>query len=62
MIRTAWKANPSVAVHLADRIKLGSVINEVGQLVKGNPGAAIHCPDALRYLVGDGGPMNKKVH
>jgi len=61
LIRTAWKANPGIAVHLAERIKLSSVVNEISQLIKANPSAAMHCPEALRFLVGDGGPLNKKV-
>ncbi|GAB6030041.1 hypothetical protein CHUAL_005725 [Chamberlinius hualienensis] len=49
--RMAWDLSPSLAVHLPYRIRNSDIlVKEVSRLVKLNPGAVSHIPDALQYL------------
>lgn len=61
MVQTAWKINPAIAVHLVERTKLAAVTNEVSRLVKTQPSAVMDCPEALRFLIGDGGQLHRKA-
>lgn len=38
---------------MAERFKQVAVSNEVSKLVRSNPRSVLHCPEALRFLVGE---------
>ncbi|KAF8320103.1 atypical/PIKK/PI4K protein kinase [Clavulina sp. PMI_390] len=61
LVQTAWKVDPAVAVQLAERVKLSVVAQEVGRLVKSRPALVMDCPEALHFLVGDGGLSHHKA-
>ena len=49
----AWKIDPAVAVHLAERFKQSIVRNEVAKHIKADPKAALDVAEALSFLLGD---------
>ncbi|XP_055594149.1 phosphatidylinositol 4-kinase alpha isoform X1 [Uranotaenia lowii] len=50
--RLAWSYNPALAIYLPQRIRNAETIeDEVTRLVCSDPLAAIHIPEALKYLV-----------
>ena len=52
VVRTAWRVNPAVAVHMAERFKAPAVTLEVGKLVRASPAEVSHVPEALRFFLG----------
>lgn len=51
MVRLAWEISPTLAVHLPHRFKnLDVIIDELSKLVKAQPSAVSHIPEALQYL------------
>lgn len=53
LVRKAWRQNPAVAVHMAERFKNTSVMIELTRLVRSNPRAVLHVPEAAVIFVGD---------
>jgi phosphatidylinositol 4-kinase A len=53
LIRTAWKVEPAIAVHLSERFKLPVVENEVRKWVRSNTRSVLGVPDALKFLLGE---------
>ncbi|KAG9016282.1 phosphatidylinositol-4- kinase [Tulasnella sp. 427] len=53
VVRTAWRIDPAIAVHMAERFKAPSVSLEVNRLVRANPDEVSHVPEALRSFLGD---------
>lgn len=51
MTRAAWKIDPMVAVHMAERFKANAVQREVTRLVKANAKEAMDIPEALKFLL-----------
>lgn len=52
MVRLAWDISPSLAVYLPHRFKSSEVIlDELSKLVKSQPNALSHIPEALQYLI-----------
>jgi phosphatidylinositol 4-kinase A len=49
----AWKIDPAIAVHLAERFKHPIVRSEVVKHIKIDPKAALDVPEALTFLLGD---------
>ncbi|KZT60454.1 hypothetical protein CALCODRAFT_119134 [Calocera cornea HHB12733] len=52
-VRTAWKIDPAIAVHMGERFKSPSVHSEIGRLVRAQPKEAVDIPEALPFLLGD---------
>jgi phosphatidylinositol 4-kinase A len=50
-VRTAWQLDPSIAIHLADRIGRPSIQAEVGRLVRSNTREVLDSPEASRFLL-----------
>ncbi|KAF8579311.1 atypical/PIKK/PI4K protein kinase [Ramaria rubella] len=53
IIRTAWKIDPVIAVHLFERFKHPIVESEVGKWVRSNTRSVLGNSDSLRFLLGD---------
>ncbi|KAG9010494.1 phosphatidylinositol-4- kinase [Tulasnella sp. JGI-2019a] len=53
VVRTAWKINPAVAVHMAERFQSPAVGSEVTRLVRSHPQDVCHVPEAVRFFLGD---------
>lgn len=51
MVQTAWKVNPAVAVHMAERFKPAQA--EVAKLIRTHPEQVLHVPEALQFLLGN---------
>ncbi|EDO27201.1 predicted protein, partial [Nematostella vectensis] len=52
LVRLAWLISPGIAVHLPTRYKDVPIVQrEVSRLVRNNPIAVAHIPDALHYIV-----------
>jgi phosphatidylinositol 4-kinase len=51
MTQAAWKIDPAVAVHMAERFKANVVQQEVTRLVKANAKEAMDIPEALKFLL-----------
>ncbi|XP_078486851.1 phosphatidylinositol 4-kinase alpha [Ciona intestinalis] len=52
MVRLSWEISPMLCVFLTDRLRNSeSLVREVSRLVRSNPQAAQHCPEAIKYLV-----------
>ncbi|XP_076804178.1 phosphatidylinositol 4-kinase alpha-like [Clavelina lepadiformis] len=52
MVRLAWGISPMLTVFLSDRLSNNEVvIREVTRLLRNNPEAPRHCPEAIKYLV-----------
>ncbi|KAG8734179.1 phosphatidylinositol-4- kinase, partial [Ceratobasidium sp. 423] len=52
-IRTAWSVDAAIATHMAERFKRPVVENELTKLVRSDPSAALHVPEAVRFFIGD---------
>lgn len=53
LVRKAWKQNPAVAVHMAERFKNAITISpELVKLVRHDPKAVLHVPEALQFFLG----------
>lgn len=51
LVKLAWDISPTLAVYLPHRFKNSDVIiNELSKLVKSEPSAVSHIPEALQYL------------
>jgi phosphatidylinositol 4-kinase len=53
LVRTGWKIQPAVAVHMGERFKHLNVSNEIVRLVRLQPRAVLGVPEALTYFLGD---------
>lgn len=53
VVRTAWRIDPAIAVHMSERFKAPAVSSEVNRLVRANPGEVCHVPEALRFFLGE---------
>lgn len=53
IIRTLWRLDPAIVVHLAERFKNPSVRHEVGKTVRFNASDVLDVPEALSFLLGD---------
>ncbi|KAG8958845.1 phosphatidylinositol-4- kinase, partial [Tulasnella sp. 425] len=53
VVRTAWRIDPAIAVHMSERFKAPAVSLEVNRLVRANPGEVCHVPEALRFFLGE---------
>jgi phosphatidylinositol 4-kinase len=53
MIRTAWNVDAAIATHMTERFKRPIVESEVTKLVKSDPSAALHVPEAVKFFIGD---------
>ncbi|KAG8904073.1 phosphatidylinositol-4- kinase [Tulasnella sp. 403] len=53
VVRIAWRINPAVAIHLAERFKAPAVSLEISRLVRQNPQDVCHVPEAIRFFLGD---------
>ncbi|KAG8878350.1 phosphatidylinositol-4- kinase [Tulasnella sp. 331] len=53
VVCTAWKVNPAVAVHMAERFQAPAVTTEVVRLVRSHPQDVCHVPEAVRFFLGD---------
>lgn len=52
MVKLAWDISPALAAYLPHRFKSSPIIiNELSKLVKAQPTALSHIPEALQYLV-----------
>lgn len=55
MVKLTWDISPTLAVYLPHRFKNSEVIiNELSKLVKSQPSAVSHIPEALQYLATSG--------
>ncbi|KZS95958.1 atypical/PIKK/PI4K protein kinase [Sistotremastrum niveocremeum HHB9708] len=52
VIGTAWRTDPAIAVHLAERFKLPNIEMEVARLIRANTRQIMCVPEALRFLIG----------
>ncbi|KZO97923.1 atypical/PIKK/PI4K protein kinase [Calocera viscosa TUFC12733] len=52
-VRTAWKIDPAIAVHMAERFKSPPVHSEILRLVRAHPREAVDIPEALPFMLGD---------
>lgn len=53
LVRKAWRINPAVAVHMAERFKNPNTTNEVTKMVRLHPKAVLGVPEAVYHLLGD---------
>ncbi|CAE6500527.1 unnamed protein product [Rhizoctonia solani] len=53
MIRTAWSVDAAIATHMAERFKRPVVEGELTKLVRSDPTAALHVPEAIKFFIGD---------
>ncbi|CAE6400878.1 unnamed protein product, partial [Rhizoctonia solani] len=53
MVRTAWSVDAAIATHMAERFKRPVVENELTKLVRSDPSAALHIPEAVKFFIGD---------
>ncbi|KAJ1309818.1 hypothetical protein OPQ81_006583 [Rhizoctonia solani] len=53
MVRTAWSVDAAIATHMTERFKRPVVENELTKLVRGDPGAALHVPEAVKFFIAD---------
>ncbi|ELU44766.1 phosphatidylinositol 4-kinase beta [Rhizoctonia solani AG-1 IA] len=53
MVRTAWNVDAAIATHMSERFKRPIVENELIKLVKSDPSAALHVPEAVKFFIGD---------
>ena len=53
IIRTAWRVDPTIVVHLPQRFKHATVEREAGRWIRAHSHQVIDCPVALRFVVGD---------
>ncbi|KAH8117021.1 hypothetical protein DFH11DRAFT_1687803 [Phellopilus nigrolimitatus] len=52
-VRTAWKVDPGLVVHLPERFKNATVEREAGRWIRAHSREVMDYPDALRLVVGD---------
>ncbi|CAE7106800.1 unnamed protein product [Rhizoctonia solani] len=52
-VRTAWSVDAAIATHMAERFKRPVVENELTKLVRNDPSAALHVPEAVKFFIGD---------
>ncbi|KAG8969691.1 phosphatidylinositol-4- kinase [Tulasnella sp. 419] len=52
-VDTAWKVDPAIAVHMAERFKPLVISLEVGRRVRHNPQDVLDVPEALKFFVGE---------
>ena len=62
LVRTAWKVSPAIAVHMAERVKMPVVTQEVTSLVRSFTKDAVDVPEALQFLLGETIQANAKQH
>jgi phosphatidylinositol 4-kinase len=60
-VRIAWSVSPTLAVFLPVRFTLDAVKNEVQSLVKSNPDAVLHNPQACQYLATEENILNDSI-
>ncbi|KAG8934422.1 phosphatidylinositol-4- kinase [Tulasnella sp. 417] len=53
VVRTAWRVDPAIAVHMSERFKAPAVSLEINRLVRANPSEVCHVPEALRFFLGE---------
>jgi phosphatidylinositol 4-kinase A len=53
VVRSAWKADPYVAVHMSERFISPAMHREIRRLVFANPEDVVGSPEAARILLGD---------
>jgi phosphatidylinositol 4-kinase len=53
VLQTAWRENPAVAVHLAERLNDPQVTLEIQSLVRARPKDVIEVHEALYFLLGN---------
>ncbi|KDQ11709.1 hypothetical protein BOTBODRAFT_147082 [Botryobasidium botryosum FD-172 SS1] len=53
IIRTAWKVNVAIAIHMVERFKYPVVLQEVTRLIRLHPEEAMAIPEALTYFLAD---------
>ncbi|GMK56681.1 hypothetical protein CspeluHIS016_0305210 [Cutaneotrichosporon spelunceum] len=54
LVRKAWRQNPVMAVHMAERFKNNTtVVPELTKLIRADPRAVLDVPGALQFFVGD---------
>jgi phosphatidylinositol 4-kinase len=53
LVRTAWKIQPGVAVHMGERFKNANLSAEIGRLVRASPKSVLDVPEALCFFLGD---------
>ncbi|KDQ09838.1 hypothetical protein BOTBODRAFT_178753 [Botryobasidium botryosum FD-172 SS1] len=53
IIRTAWKVNVAIAIHMVERFKYPVVLQEVTRLIRLHPEEAVALPEASAYFRAD---------
>ncbi|BEI82759.1 hypothetical protein CcaverHIS002_0306270 [Cutaneotrichosporon cavernicola] len=54
LVRKAWRQNPAMAVHMAERFKnTTTVVPELVKLIRADPRVVLHVPEALQFFLGD---------
>lgn len=53
VVRSAWKADPYIAVHMSERFISVTLHREVRRLVFANPEDVVQSPEAAQILLGD---------
>ncbi|PPQ98140.1 hypothetical protein CVT26_003184 [Gymnopilus dilepis] len=53
IVRTVWRLDPAIAVHLTERFKNATIRYEVGKLVRSSTIDILDTPEAMTFLVGD---------
>ncbi|CAE6468907.1 unnamed protein product [Rhizoctonia solani] len=53
MVRTAWSVDAAIATHMVERFKRPVVENELTKLVRSDPSAALHVPEAAKFFIAD---------
>ncbi|KIJ56890.1 hypothetical protein M422DRAFT_238481 [Sphaerobolus stellatus SS14] len=62
LIRTAWKVDPAVAIHLTDRFKNPIIADEVGKWVRSNTRSVTGNPAALKFLLDQNDSSIRRDH
>ncbi|BEJ13679.1 hypothetical protein CspHIS471_0308530 [Cutaneotrichosporon sp. HIS471] len=54
LVRKAWRQNPAMAVHMAERFKNATTaVPELVKLIRADPRVVLHVPEALQFFLGD---------